>query len=517
MSSNSDADNFVLLAKAVFDSALKLEYLDAIILESLSSTPSKPAINLTQEEFNKYMILVFKYVVDVVAATPTGVLSIKSIRSGVVLDFMVKAVGVKIPEEGTDINSLKIILSHLNDDREDIKKHVSWGQIERIRELANATASIWQNLRRAIEQGDDGMFSDEIKKIRSYEVEPKLVRMRSESEGNDGLALSLQRMYKNRLEDPGSNMTFDARTYLLRVNEWNDLVSDVDRMTTALLVLKDAGIPLLQKRRQEDSAKFLADMRSVFLGDIGLWPSTKALAEAAAVNKGEQFPHVFELESDGTPMYIGSEPISSVSAFSSGYYEYPLSVDESTPSMLVIRAFALERLDGLWRIRGNRPIQESSACHFFGRWEALKDSDDGPYIPYIKEQGNDSLFKIIPLHDETEYRVKLLWRDPHDKSQVKETISPIILKRTNIPYPVFGDPPEVDQNRFRDFIYKKDSAQKFTCDITNQTSDRVLVLDDAFANDNYHYSNTVWLPGERWLVGGWGDGIRACFRFGVYK
>lgn len=114
-----------------------------------------------------------------------------------------------------------------------------------------------------------------------------------------------------------------------------------------------------------------------------------------------------------------------------------------------------------------------------------------------------------------ECRVKLVWLNK-DRNGVRKVIEPITMSRTNLSYPVFGDRPETDFNQFAQFINSK-SGEKFHCDIGNRTSDLVMVLDDAYADGTYYYTNTVWLPGDNYRVGAWGSGIRACFRFAVFR
>lgn len=214
-----------------------------------------------------------------------------------------------------------------------------------------------------------------------------------DADGNEGLARSLQQLYKTRLQDTSGNLTFDVQTYLWHVHQWNNAVSSVDRMTTALLVLReqcrDADAKLRngwQQKHKEGSSAFVEDMKTKFLGDLGLWPSTKALVDAASVDNGKQFPQVFELrDGAGRPMFIEDVYIVPFGA-EQGYYVYGFKEDVNNRSTPVSRAFAFEYQGALWHIKANRAIQRSSDSLFFGRWEKLR--DDSEDYPLVKSWGS---------------------------------------------------------------------------------------------------------------------------------
>jgi hypothetical protein len=132
----------------------------------------------------------------------------------------------------------------------------------------------------------------------------------------------------------------------------------------------------------------------------------------------------------------------------------------------------------------------------------------------------EATFKIIPCQHESDSIVKLVWLNEEGNGvrqfEGKQDLT-VKLIRNNLSYPVFNDHTEANHDNFRNYINSRNSGEKFHCNVTNHTSNMVFVLDDAYADGCYYYSNTVWLPQDSCMVGAHGLGIRACFRFGIYK
>ncbi|KAG9028945.1 hypothetical protein FS837_003702 [Tulasnella sp. UAMH 9824] len=529
-------DTYAAAVKAVYELALEEEDTDAVVIENLSPTkakkpgPEKPSPELEVEQLNKYLIFALKKVVGILVPTVSEG-QIKSTHTDAVIDFMVKAAGISLPKEGDglilqNLQEIKDLLTNIMESQEEGKQHTTRTiKIDKINEAANAVNTAWKNLQVAVRLGDRQRVFEQVAAIKS-DIEVKLNSMRfalknGDAEG-DGLAVSLQRLYRRRLEDTSGNLTFDVQSYISHVQKWYDFVSSVNRMGTALLVLHEQCRDVKPKTRlgwqqvrRKDSEDFMTAMKFYLLDDINVWASTKALAEAASVDKSKQFPQTFELHNGaGRPMYIKDVFIVPPGAENGvGYHVYGFQEDDTDYSTPVSRAFALEYQGNLWQIRANREIQHSSECLFFPRWEQLRDDD---YVyPLVNSSRNAATYKIIPLKHEKECRVKLVWLSKDGKS-VRKILEPIIMKPIKLSYPVFGDEQEADPTRFRQLI-DSNSGEKFSCTVTNRTSDLVFVLDDAYSNDIYYYANTIWLPGESYPVGAWGGGIRACFRFAVYK
>ncbi|KAG8937577.1 hypothetical protein FRC04_010651, partial [Tulasnella sp. 424] len=286
-SNNSNADSYAAAVKTIYELALKAEDGDAVAIENISPTQPEPVPKpkMSEEQLNKYIIFALKKVVGVVA-TLTG--EVKSTQTDAVIDFMVKAAGIPLPKEGDTLviemlGEVNQRLDKILEGQEEIKQHTTRTmKIEKLTTLANTANTIWTTLRAAIELGDSQVVFDQIKRIGDSNLEMQLNAMHTafqkrDAEGNEGLAHSLQQLYKTRLEDTSGNLTFDVQTYLWHVHQWNNAVSSVDRMATALLVLReqcrDVDAKLRngwQQKHKEKNAAFVEDMNTKFLGDLGL-------------------------------------------------------------------------------------------------------------------------------------------------------------------------------------------------------------------------------------------------------
>ncbi|KAF8665073.1 hypothetical protein AX16_000541 [Volvariella volvacea WC 439] len=478
------------------------------------------------------MLFVLKKVTGVLATVVTdGV--IKSAHTDFVLDLLAKVSGLPLPKEGnaileTKLNEVLKRMDTLVEGQQELKEHITkTHKLVAIRQASSKIIDIWRELVLAIKIGDSTRIFNNIQRIEDKNVNKGLEEIYQSLAEADVFEESLGSLLKKTCLDAlchhKRHLNYDVTQYHSQVTRWRNALIDIDILGTSLLVLyeqcrkTDKQIVLdYQRTRIERGKDRRKKYDEIFLGGFAKSPAFKTLLNIAYTNPKEQFPKIWEMPTEkGGYMYIFDRyvvPVSMGPGPARGYYIYTFSEDMHGHSHPINKAFALERLtDGTWAIYGTRALQYPEDPLPFARWTRLKNGNDDPIIR--EWEASDACFKIIPIPHETDNDVYLLWLTPN-KDDVKK-IWRVSLSPFPRSYPTFGEPTEQAISNFRTFIHTHE-GQKFHCGVWNRTS-YVFVLDDAYANGTYHYTNTIWTPGEKICVGAWGMGVRSCFRFALFR
>ncbi|KAI0665705.1 hypothetical protein C8Q78DRAFT_995402 [Trametes maxima] len=505
------------------------------------------------EDVNKALVWVLKKAIGALATLLSGG-AVESGHVDPVVDFFVGVSGMPMPKDGEALvlEKLDEVLAGiqlLNDGLGDLKDHVT--MVNQLQDVQNATSEvryIWTEIQIAMQDNDRERLFRRILDIEGNHLSAKLSKMYSTLTdptlviGNPprALAAGLQHLFQSQLQNTNGDWTFGVEQYADQVSRWSQAFLWTERMGTALLVLYERCRPVapgldLQKiiKRMAGTSVTRCELISrLVAGEVVDWPSYKMLLAASRASHldpagGARFTPLFKLRVPGTDQAVGvlrrsesppAGPYGGVSSMVSFQYYLVRDLAPDYQGALCRLWNFRNQQDGTWKLYATRDSQTAPECLPFGRWAEVH--RDGNGLALYETRREEAPHKIIPFVSGTgdpDGSVQLVLLQTDRKGKVDASPARrLTLSPASLDYPLFANNSEASTTAVRDLVNSK-SGTKFHTRIENHT-DYILVLTDACSSSNYHYTNTVWLPGDTWpCVGAYGMGCRAIFKFTMYE